>query len=69
MKSEENKMKAIEKWDVFETEYNGKTEGNPFVDYEIRATFSYSDKRVEVGGFYDGDGIYKIRFMPEEAGL
>lgn len=62
-------MKTIEKWDVFETEYNGKTEGNPFVDYEIRATFSYSDKRIEVGGFYDGDGIYKIRFMPEEAGL
>ena len=28
----------VEKWDLFEIEIQGKAEGNPFTDYEIRLT-------------------------------
>lgn len=38
------------------------------LDISIRAEFKYKNKKVEVEGFYDGDGIYKIRFMPDSEG-
>ncbi len=56
--------KHIEKWGVFEVRVSGKTEGNPFVDYEIWAEYSHSCETKKVNGFYDGNGEYVIRFMP-----
>src|SRR5581483_10279985 len=32
------------------------------------ATFDNGSKRVEVPGFYDGDGVYRVRFMPDAVG-
>jgi hypothetical protein len=46
----------------------GPSHGNPFVDVEIRATFSHGAERVPVGGFYDGDGRYVLRFLPPSSG-
>lgn len=46
----------------------GPDHGNPFVDVDLRATFSHRDRLIEVGGFYDGAGTYRIRFLPEAAG-
>lgn len=31
--------KQVEKWDVFEVEFQGPAEGNPFTDYEVTGTF------------------------------
>ena len=59
---------TVKKWGIFEFAEKGKTEGNPFVDYNIRGIFSHKNETVTVDGFYDGDGIYKIRFMPEFEG-
>lgn len=56
--------KSVEKWDVFEVSCQGKTEGNPFVDYDIKGEFKSKNETVAVDGFYDGNGIYKVRFMP-----
>ena len=39
-----------------------------FVDVELSATFRQGEKKVEATGFYDGDGIYRIRFMPDSVG-
>ncbi len=58
----------IEKWGVFEIALQGKTEGNPFVDYTIEGTFSHAEESLSVHGFYDGNGIYKVRFMPSHEG-
>jgi hypothetical protein len=58
----------IEKWNVFELTLTGPSQGNPFEDVELKATFSQKDKSVTVDGFYDGHGIYKIRFMPKTEG-
>ena len=59
---------SVEKWGVFEIELKGPAEGNPFVDVTLTAEFSNSVRTISVSGFYDGDGIYRIRFMPEETG-
>jgi hypothetical protein len=58
----------VEQWSLFEVELGGPSEGNPFVDVELSAEFSCGSKRVKVPGFYDGEGIYRMRFMPEEQG-
>ena len=58
----------VEQWDVFELALNGPTEGNPFRDVDLRATFSLGERAVAVDGFYDGEGSYRVRFMPEQQG-
>ena len=54
----------IERWSVFEISCEGYSDKNPFVDYAIKAVFNSKNQTVSVDGFYDGDGIYKVRFMP-----
>lgn len=58
----------VEKWDVFEVEVFGKKEGNPFTDYTIEGVFSGKEETKTVDGFYDGDGVYRVRFMPSFEG-
>jgi hypothetical protein len=58
----------VEQWGVFEVALKGPTDGNPFVDVEFSATFSQDKKQVRVSGFYDGDGTYRVRFMPDVQG-
>ena len=59
---------SVERWGLFEVSAPGKTEGNPFLDYTVRGVFRHENETVEAGGFYDGDGIYKVRFMPSFEG-
>ena len=59
---------TVERWGVFELALPGKTDGNPFTDYMIRGRFEGRHEDVMVSGFYDGNGIYRIRFMPSYTG-
>jgi hypothetical protein len=59
---------SAERWGVYEIEIAGPRHGNPFVDVELTARFTGPGGGVQVGGFYDGDGTYRIRFMPTETG-
>ena len=61
-------MQNAERWGIFEVSLQGKTEGNPFVDYDIRGIFKSKDETIETEGFYDGGGVYKVRFMPSFEG-
>lgn len=63
-----NYMNRVEKWGMLEVECKGKTEGNPFTDYTIKGVFKNTQETVEAEGFYDGDGVYKVRFMPSFEG-
>lgn len=63
-----NKKMMVSKWDVFEVAVSGKTEGNPFTDYTICGIFCGKQEEVRVDGFYDGNGVYKVRFMPSFEG-
>ena len=56
--------KRIKKWGVFEYVCQGPEDGNPFIDYWIKGKFVHAGKIVETDGFYDGNGIYRVRFMP-----
>lgn len=56
--------KMVEKWGVFEISCRGKSDKNPFTDYTIQGEFSSKNETSTVDGFYDGDGVYKVRFMP-----
>ena len=56
------------KYGMFELSFHGPSEGNPFVDVDFRAEFHYRNLTQTVPGFYDGDGIYRIRFMPQIEG-
>ena len=58
----------VEQWGVFETSVKGPATGNPFVDVTFSAKFTLGHRTVEVPGFYDGAGTYKVRFSPDSAG-
>lgn len=57
-----------EKWGMLEVACAGPQDKNPFVDYRIKAVFKGANETVSVDGFYDGDGTYRVRFMPSFEG-
>jgi hypothetical protein len=59
---------TVERWGVFEVALNGPAAGNPFLDVRLAAHFRYGNRVVDADGFYDGAGVYRIRFMPDEIG-
>jgi len=60
--------KTVEQWGAFELALAGPTNGNPFLDVNFSARFTQGTNAVEANGFYDGDGVYRVRFMPEKQG-
>lgn len=58
----------VEKWYVFEAELVGPSEGNPFVEQSLQGRFVSAHESKVVDGFYDGDGVYRVRFMPSFEG-
>jgi hypothetical protein len=59
---------VVEQWGLFEVELKGPTNGNPFLDVRFSMRFFQNDTVIEVTGFYDGEGIYRVRFMPGKQG-
>ena len=59
---------TVRRWDVFEVVVNGPADGNPFAEQSLRGVFAGRDETVEAEGFYDGDGVYRVRFMPSFPG-
>ena len=70
---EKNKEKHVSadtctRWGIYEVALYGPKEGNPFTEQHITGTFHGTNETVLCDGFYDGDGIYRIRFMPSFEG-
>lgn len=59
---------TVEQYSVFELRMEGPATDNPFKDVQFTAEFSLMNRTLFCEGFYDGDGIYRIRFMPDEPG-
>ena len=59
---------TTEKWKILELTLNGTTKGNPFKEVKFSGTFINGSDTVSVPGFYDGEGVYKVRFMPQKVG-
>ncbi len=66
--AQKSEMSMIERWDIYEVTLNGPDTGNPFTEVELTAEFKQGDRTFEPDGFYDGNGVYKIRFMPDAIG-
>lgn len=60
---------SVEQWGVRDVRLEGPADGNPFVDVTVQAEFTSGGKRRLVDGFYDGDGIYRVLFMPDQPGV
>lgn len=58
----------VKVWGIFEVVMQGPADGNPFRDVQLKGVFSQPGHEQEVNGFYDGKGVYKIRFMPDRPG-
>ena len=59
---------VVEQWGRFEVSFKHKPVKNPFLTDDLSAVFRNGTQQIKVNGFYDGDGIYKIRFMPATTG-
>ncbi|MBN2594820.1 MAG: DUF5060 domain-containing protein [Sedimentisphaerales bacterium] len=60
---------TIEQWGIFDLELRGPSGGNPFVDVQLSGEFRQDERVFKPEGFYDGNGIYRIRFMPDKQGV
>lgn len=61
--------KECTRWGVFEATVKGPKEGNPFTDQYVKGIFKGVQETVRCDGFYDGEGVYKVRFMPSWEGI
>jgi hypothetical protein len=59
---------TVELWGMYEVVLRGPPQGNPFLDVHLAARFAQGYESIEVPGFYDGEGVYRIRFMPQKPG-
>ena len=58
----------VERWGVFELALSGPMSGNPFLDVTLSAVFGFKNRVVRADGFYDGEGVYRLRCMPDSCG-
>ena len=56
-------MDTCNRWEIFRVAFDGPKEGNPFTEQRVTGTFHSINETVSCDGFYDGDGIYRIRFL------
>jgi hypothetical protein len=59
---------AVERWGCFELALHGPADDNAFLEVPLRARFRHKHREIEVDGFYDGAGVYQVRFMPDAEG-
>lgn len=59
---------TVAQWDIWEYELKAECTGNPYLDIEFWGVFALDNRKVRVPGFYDGDGVFKLRFCPDQPG-
>jgi hypothetical protein len=58
----------VQRWGAIELTHQGPKSGNPFIDVSLTGIFRQGNRALTVEGFYDGDGAYRVRFMPDALG-
>lgn len=58
----------VSQYERFELALPGPQDGNPFTDVEFGAIFQNQGRVIRATGFYDGNGIFKVRCMPDTPG-
>ena len=64
-------MTMVARWDYFEwtLPYQPQEHQNPFTQIRLQALVTGPDGTACADGFYDGDGLFRIRFMPQAIGV
>ena len=57
-----------EQWGVWEVSLDGPPDSKAYLNVELSATFRQDETCIDVPGFWDDDGVYKIRFSPPVQG-
>lgn len=58
----------IAQWDTYTVSFTGPNTDGARNTTEFSAVFSLKNRTQWVRGFYDGEGVYKLRFMPDAQG-
>ena len=62
-------MPGVAKWEIFEESFQVlRSFENPFAEVELKADFISDGICCSVDGFYDGGGVWRIRFSPMQEG-
>ncbi|MBR4224279.1 MAG: DUF5060 domain-containing protein, partial [Oscillospiraceae bacterium] len=48
--------------------FHGDAPKGSYAQADIRVVFTHDGSSTETDGFYAGDGVYKVRFLPEHSG-
>jgi hypothetical protein len=59
---------SVPRYGRFELQLDGPSSGNPFLEVELRATVDGPGGSASVPGFYDGAGLFRLRYLPEDEG-
>ena len=59
----------MKQYEVFELVLNGQLPEGSEALAQVNAVFTCDGQEKEVKGFYDGNGVYKVRFLPEKCGM
>lgn len=58
----------MKQYEEFELHFSGKTINEDYAESSLFAEFYCDEERKTVKGFYDGEGRYIVRFLPEKPG-
>ncbi len=58
----------MRQYEMFEITLRGPELKESWARADVRAEFTHEGKTVTVPGFYAGEGVYKVRFLPMEPG-
>jgi hypothetical protein len=58
----------MQQYSMCELEFNGEKMTDNWAQVSLQAEFECGDIKYTVPGFYAGNGIYKVRFLPEVSG-
>ena len=58
----------MKQYETFELEFRAGEPAGSQAQIDLTAEFICNDDSKKVKGFYAGNGIYKIRFLPQKAG-
>jgi hypothetical protein len=61
-------VRQIPLWELFEFSVVYEKAGNPYTEVSFSATFRHRNRTLFAEGFYDGEGTYRLRFMPDSLG-
>ena len=58
----------MRQYETFELRFRGEKLTDSWADVPVTAVFTCGEETKTVKGFYDGDGEYVVRFLPEKTG-